>query len=267
MSHDATSWARKQQTGSSSAKFVLMLLADRAGTDYSCWPSVASIAGETEMGESTVRAATKLLAEKGLIRVFYRQRKDGFLRRSSRYQLLVDGPETELPDADDWSSHRQISADDAAAESQRMHAPDLSGTDRQDLAHIPIKEPSPKNEPSALNPGASRTAKATRIPDGFYPSPEMQAWFREQGFDRVIINPRMEHEKFCDYWGAKSGRDATKTDWVKTWRNWMRTAAERTGRTPHGGQVYAQNGQSTTDQRVAQGLALAEKFRLMEENQ
>ncbi|MCB4349753.1 hypothetical protein LA345_38825 (plasmid) [Burkholderia vietnamiensis] len=33
-----------------------------------------------------------------------------------------------------------------------------------------------------------------------------------------------EAEKFRDYWTAKSGKDATKTDWPATWRNWVRNA-------------------------------------------
>lgn len=33
-------------------------------------------------------------------------------------------------------------------------------------------------------------------------------------------------EKFRDYWVAKSGKDATKTDWEATWRNWVRRELE-----------------------------------------
>jgi hypothetical protein len=266
MSHDATAWARKQKTGSMSAKFILLLLADYAGTDYSCWPSVAKLAEEAEMGESTVRAATKLLAEAGLIRVYYRQRQGGFLRRSSRYQLLVDGPGTEEPDADDWCSHRQIPAeDDATAESQRIPAPDSSGSMRQDLAVIPYKEPSLK-EPPALIPGASRTARATRIPDNFEPTEEMRRWFFAENFHTAITNPRQEHESFCDYWRAKAGGDARKVDWPAAWRNWMRRAASHASR--NGFSVTAgPKVQSTTDLKVQSTLDLAERFRKMEENQ
>lgn len=38
------------------------------------------------------------------------------------------------------------------------------------------------------------------------------------------INLAVEAEKFADYWTAKSGTDATKLDWVATWRNWCRNA-------------------------------------------
>lgn len=262
MSHEATAWARRQKTGSGPAKFILLVLADYASTDYSCYPSVKKLADITELGESTVRNATKTLAEQGLIRVFYRYR-DNQTRRSSRYQLLVDGAETAEPDDDDWAGQRQV-----PAESQRQEPagtpqePALS--QRQELAVIPDKDPSLR-DPSAVTPGAARTAKATRIPDGFYPTPEMQEWFKQEGLTSQIPNPRVEHEKFCDYWGAKGGADARKVDWVKTWRNWMRNAAERSGK--GGFRPAGATAQSTTDMRVSQGLTLAEKFRQQEENQ
>ena len=33
--------------------------------------------------------------------------------------------------------------------------------------------------------------------------------------------------RFRDYWESEGGARARKVDWTKTWKNWMRTAAER----------------------------------------
>ena len=263
MSHDATAWAKSQKTGSTPAKFILMVLADFAGTDYSCYPSVKKLADITELGESTVRQATKLLAEQGLIRVFYRYRENQ-TRRSSRYQLMVDGPETAEPDAEDWASHRQIPA--------QIHRQEPAGTPqepadshRQELALIPDKDPSPR-EPSQVAPGASRPKVACRLPEGFQPTEEMKRWFVAENLHTVITDPRGAHDDFCDYWHAKAGSDARKLDWPATWRRWMRTTASRSARPsyrPTSGAPY----RSTTDDKVMQGLAVAEKFRKMEESQ
>lgn len=266
MSHDATSWARTQKTGSMSAKFILMRLADYAGTDYSCYPSVAKLAEECEMGESTVRAATKLLAELGLIRVFYRHRAGG-LRRSCRYQLLVEGPDTAEPDADDWADYRRISAD-ANRQNPADQPPDLSGSVRQISADIPSSDPSLK-EPPPLIPAAARR-KATRVPDDFRPDESMRAWYRENV--GALLDGRVEHEKFMDYWRAMPGVRGQKLDWPATWRNWMRSAAERVSRrvgsavVPVSGSPY-RPGASTTDDRVMQGLSLVAKYRKMEEQE
>lgn len=266
MSHDATAWAKTQKTGSIPAKFILLLLADYAGTDYSCYPSVGKLAEVAEMGESTVRAATKLLAELGLIRVFYRHKTSG-LRRSCRYQLLIDGPGTMEPDADDWASYRQIPAEGKRQE-PAVDAPGASASARQELADIPIKEPS-LLEPPASIPAASQATRATRIPDDFRPDEKMREWFRDNNLG-AVIDGAVEHEKFMDYWRAEAGARARKLDWPATWRRWMRTAAERGQRRPGtaldrsahdwatpGGGTYRP---STTDQRVGQALSLAAKY-------
>lgn len=265
MSHDATAWARKQKTGHGTTKLILLLLADFAGTDYSCYPSVAKLSEISELADSTVRSATKLLAELGLIRVFYRHRPDGS-RRSSRYQLLIDGPETADPDAEDWANQRRIPAVDMRQESEDAPPADGGGPHRQ-TAVIPYKEPSPV-EASPVVPGAARTARATRISEDYIPDEKMRAWFAGEGLHHVI-DIKAEHARFVDYFLGCAGERGRKLDWPATWRNWMRRAADR-GRgnsvTQYGGGTGpAPYRPSTTDQRVAQGLALVEKFRKMEE--
>lgn len=43
---------------------------------------------------------------------------------------------------------------------------------------------------------------------------------------------RLEADKFRDYWTSKAGKDAAKLDWEATWRNWVRSAAERQSNLP-----------------------------------
>ncbi len=57
-------------------------------------------------------------------------------------------------------------------------------------------------------------------------TPAMRAW--AAGHPKAgKVNLEHETEKFGNYWRSKSGREATKVDWVATWRNWMLTASER----------------------------------------
>lgn len=268
MSNEATTWAQAQKVGNSPAKFVLTVLADYASNDWSCYPSVAKIAQITELGESTVRKSLALLVERGLIKVFGRYRKDGS-QRSSRYQLLVMGDETPDPDAEDWAYTRAVpegwvsEREGGVSEREGGSLAQRPGGVSEREA-IPLIDPSPK-EPSPMVPAASRPKIATRIPDDFYPDAQMQAWFRERGYDRIIPNPKAAHEDFMDYWRAKGGADARKVDWPATWRRWMRTTADRVGRTGYGGNGNGPRLQSTTDMKVQQTLDLAEQFRQMEE--
>lgn len=66
--------------------------------------------------------------------------------------------------------------------------------------------------------------RGSRLPDGWEPDRQVWDQMAEQ-FPQV--NLKAAHEKFIDYWQAKAGRDATKLDWNGTWRNWIRTEAER----------------------------------------
>ena len=53
---------------------------------------------------------------------------------------------------------------------------------------------------------------------------EMRQWAAEKV---PLVDVHLETEKFCNYWRSKAGRDATKLDWLLTWRNWMLGASER----------------------------------------
>lgn len=67
--------------------------------------------------------------------------------------------------------------------------------------------------------------KSSRIPDEFIVTGEMRLWAVDNtpgiDVDRVT-------EAFVDYWRSTPGAKALKTDWVATWRNWLRREAGST---------------------------------------
>lgn len=99
-----------------------------------------------------------------------------------------------------------------------------------------------KGTPSGGRATARPAKRGQRIPDDFTVTPDMVAWAREK---TPHVNGRVETEKFINFWQAKAGAGATKLDWVRTWRNWMLTAAERapTGRSGSGFQPYRNTNQ------------------------
>lgn len=94
--------------------------------------------------------------------------------------------------------------------------------------------------------------RATRIPDPFIVTAEMRRWAAEK---TPAVDVTASTEKFVDYWRAKAGRDATKKDWVATWRNWLRSDQERAR---PAGQMRAQ-------ERTRANLSVVERLRAEEQ--
>lgn len=82
MSFSATRWAWQQRGLSPAQRCTLLSLADRAGEDHTCYPSLQRIAFDTEQDVKTVRKSIKILCEKGLIN---RKERTG---DSCAYQLI-----------------------------------------------------------------------------------------------------------------------------------------------------------------------------------
>jgi DNA-binding PadR family transcriptional regulator len=256
LSFETLIWVRTQKAGSSSARSVLRVLADHAGQDHSCYLRTRLIAAETELSESTIRDALARLIEQGLIRVYERHHASG-ARKSNRYQLLIDGAETPEPDAEDWADVRRMP--EGTHREPEGGAPGAGGGTRREPEGFPTTEAS-SSEATPVKGAA--TQRATRIPDNYQPTEEMRAWFVAEQLG-AVIDGRIEHDKFVDYWLGCPGVKGRKVDWPATWRNWMRTAAERAPRRPGNGLVPTSGAPyrpSTTDARISQGMALAAKY-------
>jgi len=82
--------------------------------------------------------------------------------------------------------------------------------------------------PSVVEVGAAsdapkpKSVRASRLPADWQPDPDQRQYALDRGLD-----PEREAENFRDYWQAKAGQNATKTDWGMTWRSWVRSSAER----------------------------------------
>jgi hypothetical protein len=271
VSFETLLWVRTQQTGNVASRSVLRVLADHAGQDHSCYLRTRLIAAETDLSEAGVRKALTRLIDAGLVRVYERYHPNG-ARRSNRYQLLPDGADTPPPDHEDWADVRQAPPSEVEAPLQPG-----AGTPPQQGEGFPTPEASRSETPPVK--GRAPRSTATRVPDDFAPTDEMKAWFAAEKLHEVI-HGKTEHDKFMDYWRALPGVKGRKLDWPATWRNWMRTAAERAGRVgyarpvsgppgtslvPSSGASY--NTASTTNNKILQTLAIAEKFRQQEESQ
>lgn len=83
MSSEALSWAKRTSFGGPVPKAVMLVLADYADEDGSCFPGQARVAGETETSERTVRRVLAELETVGALHREPRYRTDGHGGRTS----------------------------------------------------------------------------------------------------------------------------------------------------------------------------------------
>ncbi len=76
--------------------------------------------------------------------------------------------------------------------------------------------------PPAAPSAAAKTVRGSRLPADWQLPKAWGEWAigEKQGWSSADV--RLCAERFRDYWCALSGQKATKTDWLATWRNWVR---------------------------------------------
>ena len=89
MSWQALAWATETHLGSSAPKFILILLANKADENFSCFPSIRTLMAESGAGRSTVLRALRELETRGFITRRAQFHESG-ARRSTRYSCLTE---------------------------------------------------------------------------------------------------------------------------------------------------------------------------------
>lgn len=160
-----------------------------------------------------------------------------------------------------WSEHQHPNRP------QDSKLPPCPKTDHSRPIHTPVTEPS-VNTHGALIPvvvGEGRVEgegavegrveraapkRGNRLPDDWRPSDDDRVWTLQR---LTPADAAVELEKFRNHWLAKTGRDATKLDWDRTWRNWVLNSRPANGR--------ASPKASTADTRALDAHALAARLR------
>jgi hypothetical protein len=157
----------------------------------------------------------------------------------------------------------------------RAHARAYSPTPSPTPAPTPEDRAREAGQPAAASPAAPRPDGRTSIPDDFAVTDGMRRWAHRDGYADLID---IDHStaQFLSHYRSTGDR---RKSWPDAWQKWIRDdhkrAAERAqrGHQPPllqaipGGvpAAFAGARPSTTDQRVAQGLALAAQLRAEEQ--
>lgn len=102
---------------------------------------------------------------------------------------------------------------------------------REDKRLEKEKDLAPQASPAADLTLKADSKRATRLPVDWALTPELNEIGRRARLDADLppVNLALEAAKFADFWRSKSGKDAAKTDWTATWRNWCRNARGPSG--------------------------------------
>jgi hypothetical protein len=185
MSFEIMAWAVKQKTANSGQQLVLLLLANHTnGHTGQCNPSHKLLAEECRMGLSTLKNHIKGLEEAGFLRIVHIS-KEGV---SLPNQYILGGVGQNLTDGG-------------------------SDIDRQVGQNLATKQED--------KPVIKLVKRATRLPEDFVVPDEWKSWAK---VTRPELNINFVADSFVDYWISRADAGAAKTNWLATWRNWVRNS-------------------------------------------
>jgi hypothetical protein len=249
------SWVWEFSRSKATARLVLLAIADHANGDgLDAYPSMGQLIHKTALSERAVQRAVASLVELGELLVT----GGGGRGHTNRYRIIMQTP----PDVRGLEPVNPVRETPYVALNPVRETPFVvRGTPETppEMALNPVRyagvtkrEPraKPKNSPSESS--TRGYARGTRLPDDFTVTDDMKRWARE---NVPQLAGRGETERFVDYWRGQAGAKGVKADWVATWRNWMRRAADQR---PSGNVVAIRGSappqQATSDRKAATAL-------------
>lgn len=229
MSVEAITWALRQPITHSSAKFVLVVLANCASAEKAqAWPSVAYLSTATGQDRKTVMNNLQRLQEWGLIEDT--GKRVGDTKQIVVYKLIC-GPDLFATPAETVPKTGQSQKRDST---ENGTVPLSTGNSTVFPAKSTENGTRNRQEPKGTKEGEPRAPSGTRLPLDWQPSAEDRKFAETE---RPDLNVDTEAAKFRDYWRGVGGSKGTKADWSATWRNWVRRAdapntAASSGSTP-----------------------------------
>ena len=88
---------------------------------------------------------------------------------------------------------------------------------------VPADVPVDKSVPPSATPAKKESTQGKRLDPNWKLPKEWGEWALSDRPGLTADDVRKEADKFKDHWLAKAGKDASKRDWLATWRNWMRS--------------------------------------------
>lgn len=192
-------------------RLVMLALADHAGDDGTCYPSIARLCARTGMKERGVQTVLKRLAARGLVKVVPNAGRHG-----ANVYVIPSTPAPDAPPAHD--------APRTGCTPHHTHPASHVVNPRTPCGGTPAPdapEPSFNHQEPSLGPRArsARRKPEMPLPENWCPSDRnitdaMDRGFSQQEIDREALQFRDHH----------LARDTRFRDWEAAWRTWLGNA-------------------------------------------
>jgi hypothetical protein len=202
-----------------------------------------------------VRRGLERIAKQGLITRYSDAEGRRFLHVTNWHHQKIDRPSAPrypLPTSenalfDEPSTNTQRALDEDSLRARKDQGSGNKGTEDQGAREQPTR--------------------AHRIPDTFHLSDSMRVWAKEHA---PLLNIERHTDNFIDHWRS-TNRNAAKTDWLATWRKWMRSEQDKAEIAQRGGSGPPNRNQqsrpSTTNARVNEAAAAGARLMAALESQ
>ncbi len=122
-------------------------------------------------------------------------------------------------------THKRLCASASAASRWQEKPTKSTGDSMRTHSERNANQSQSQNYKKEEDKSSSKEKRGTRISDDWQPSQDDYNQALHMGL--TVEQVDNEANKFRDYWIAKAGKDAVKLNWSATWRNWCRTAKDR----------------------------------------
>lgn len=191
------------------------------------------IAGLFRCSTRKARALVEALVARGKVRI-----EGGQIVNDRAISDLVHRGFVSISRAEVGAKGGRTRAENARKALENKETPQAIASTREEKSREEESKEKTEGKPSVQK-------KASRLPEDWTAPTDWLAWAVAEGLAQAAAE--REAERFRDYWRAKSGKDATKADWLATWRNWVRKAvddqkARKPQNPPRVGEVRIVNG-------------------------
>lgn len=200
-------------------RLVMLSLADHAGDDGRCYPSISRLCQRTGLSERAVQTNIRKLVEQGFIHIVQGGGKGG----SNLYFLsstpAADAPPQEMHPAGNAPRSRCTPAADAPAPPQQMRVTPAADAPKPSRTIIEPSEGPPLVPPDGSDLGTTtnqKRARASALPPDWVPSDKNIS----DAFDRNFTEEEI-HEQAGAFRDYHLARGTTFKDWDAGWRTWL----------------------------------------------